>query len=331
MTLADVAAAAGVSTSTVSRYVRGQLSVQAVTASRIDAALNHTGYKAPLIASDTTTVGLIVPELRNPYYSDLADELSTQAAASGLTLIMSVSGSTPVRESLAARHMGAISGLAGIVYLGMNRHNDELAQLVRRRVPIVVVDEDVDTAADTISTVTVDNFGGAYQATNYLIAQGHSRIAHIGGPRGVPTAEARLGGFRAALADHGIDALDDYIIRGAYSDQFGANVFRHLAGTGSMPTAVFAASDVVAFGMIGAAERHGIRIPDDMSIIGCDGVPMGQWLTPQLTTVAQPISEIARTAIRAFSDLREREISRREVLPMQLRVGASVRQLAQEH
>lgn len=324
MTLTQVAQHAGVSTSTASRYLRGQLNVQPETAARIDAAVAALDYRGATPgrvarsprsstpqqgspAGGPGVVALVVPDFTNPFFTTLAEECADLAASRQIPLVVAVSGKHGERNGGLSPLIGGTDVLGGLIYLGMSRTDERLARAVADGLPVVVIDEEIDLDL-AVDTVTVDNYGGAYQATSYLIQQGHRRIAHVAGPSELSTTQERKRGYLDALADAGLTADPDLIRHGPYTEQFGASTFPYLTRPGSAPTAVFVGSDIVAVGMLGAAELHGIRIPEDLSVVGCDGIRIGQWLRPQLTTLEQPVAALALSAVDAL----ERAMARRE-------------------
>lgn len=325
MTLTQVAREAGVSVSTVSRYLRGQLKVQDKTAQRIDNAVRKTGYQVDAGGRRDGFIALIVPELTNPFFASLAEECSTLATEAGYSLLIAASGRQHSRENALSAQLAGADSIAGLIYAGMHRTNPQLERAIASGFPVVVVDEEVDLAPSTsVSTVTVDNYGGAYQATSYLATLGHRRIAHVGGPPALLTSEDRLRGYQDALAAHGIDVDSQLVLRGPYTEQYGASVLPYLTRDGDAPTAAFVGSDIVAVGLLSGAELHGIRIPEDLSVVGCDGIHLGQWLRPQLTTLAQPVRQLAHAALEALGRAIETPSeTTRQVLPLQLVVRGS--------
>jgi len=322
MTLKKVAEEAGVSVSTVSRYLRGQLRLQDSTRARIDRAIRETGYQVATPPGDEY-IALIVPELVNPFFSALADACASLAAEAGIDLHVAVSGRQAAREARLTRHFAEASNLAGLIYAGMNRTNAELRHAIRSGVPTVLLDEDVDVGDDVeVSTVIVDNYAGAFQATRYLTTLGHRRIAHIGGPEDLPTSVERMRGYRDAMHAAGLEVDPAAIIRGPYSEQFGAGALSHLLNLDPRPTAAFVASDIVAVGLLGGAELQGVEVPRDLSVVGLDGIRVGEWMRPRLTTLAQPVRELAAEAMTALRAAAEGTVTR-QVLSLQLVVRDS--------
>lgn len=327
MTLTRVAQHAQVSTSTASRYLRGQLKVAPETAARIDAAVRELDYVAPSpepSATEHPVIALVVPEMVNPFFAALADELAEAAAVDGASLVVGITGQQARRESSISDLVASTAGIDGLIYVGMHRENARLSSAIADGLPVVVLDEEIERTAE-VDTVAVDNYGGAYQATSYLAQLGHQRIAHIAGPEELSTTRDRCRGYRDAMRDAGLNVDEGLVLHGPYTEQFGASVFPYLTGAKHRPSAVFAGSDIAAVGMLAAAELHGLRIPEDLSIIGCDGIRVGEWLRPKLTTLRQPMDELARAAlelIRARIDAPNRA-PRTRTFPLQLVIRGS--------
>lgn len=304
MTLTRVAQHAQVSASTVSRYLRGQLKVHPSTAARIDSAVRELHYShstAPAAdnGADRTSgpvIALVVPDLFNPFFAALAEEVAAAAAVSGASLVVGVTGQQAQREARFSDFVAGTEAIDGMIYVGIHRQNPRLAQAVAEGLPVVVLDEEIASTSD-VDTISVDNYGGAYQATAYLAQLGHRRIAHVAGPPELSTSRDRLRGYRDAMASAGLDVDEELILHGPYTEQFGASTFPYLSQAARFPTAVFVGSDIVAVGMLGAAELHGLSIPEDLSVVGCDGIRVGEWLRPKLTTLQQPVTDLAGTAL----------------------------------
>lgn len=330
--LRNVALDAGVSVSTVSRYFRGLLNVEPATEQKILSAANQLGYKAPKppTASKKSTLALLVPELSNPFFASLAEAYSTAVAAQHSELVIKVSGKSHEREEVLTREVLLSETIDGLIYVGMNNSNSVLQESADRDFPVVVVDEVIELSTP-LDSVVVDNYAGAYQATTYLIRQGHETIAHIAGPPDLHTTKERLKGYKDALVDNGIEIDDQLIFHGPYSEQFGASVFPYLLHAPQPVSAVFAGSDIVAIGVLGTAEMHGYSVPNDISVVGCDGIRVGQWLRPKLTTLEQPIQSIVDVSLNYLMDrirasAEDRALPpRSNVLPLELVIRGSVK------
>ncbi|WP_248704763.1 LacI family DNA-binding transcriptional regulator [Curtobacterium sp. MWU13-2055] len=327
MTMTEVAQAAGVSLSTTSRYLRGQLRLSPTTAARIDDAVRELNYERPARTreADPTTalrIALVLPELGNPFFAQIADAVSLVVASTAASLYITVAGGEATREAVLTDLLDGAARFDGMIYVGMEPSNSAVTAAIRRGFPVVVLDEAL-TDTPEVDTVCADNFGGAYQATIYLLQLGHRSIAHIGGPSDLATSQERERGFRAAFEHAGVPVNESSILHGPYSEQFGANAFTQLIG--ATPTAVFVGSDIAAVGLLGAAARFGYRVPHDLSVVGCDGIRVGEWLQPQLSTLRQPLRELAELAVgtltRRIKDSTTAPVS--EQLPMTLTIRES--------
>lgn len=322
MSMSAVAREAGLSVSTVSRFIRGELRINAETEARIRAAMETVGYEQPHVR--TRTVGLIVPDLANPYFSQLVQVIADVARGRGMEMLVLVSGGLEHREDELVRRCAASSEVDGVVLISMTGSTAVLAHRPAR-LPLVVLDERVEeSGSETCPYVGADNFEGAYQATTFLLARGHRRIAHAAGPAGLVSARDRMRGYREALADAGVHVDPALVLEGPYSEAFGASALPQLMRRAERPTAVFAASDIVAIGIAAAAPMVGVRIPEDLSLIGFDGIDVGAWLTPRLTTVVQPLAELARGALDALEAESGASGAGSLLVPMQVRIAESV-------
>lgn len=324
MSISAVARSAGVSPSTVSRFLKGQLRLSEETTARIRRAMQDTGFSVP--RKGIRTLHLVIPELSNPYFAQLAQALTDAAHLRDLEVMVHVSGGREFREQkivAQCAHEGAVSGAAA-VFVSMTGSSTVLAD-VPADFPFVVLDERLEgPLADQRSFVGSDSFEGAYQATTALLSRGHRRIAHVAGPGKLGSARERLRGYLQALRDAHTEPDPRLVLEGPYSESFGANALSRIVRLDAVPTAVFAASDVAAVGITAAAPMHGIRIPEDLSVIGFDGIRQGAWVTPRLSTVVQPLADLAGRALdEAEAVSRGAEPSTR-LLPMELRLGESV-------
>lgn len=299
VSLRQVASVASVSPSTVSRYMRGELSLNADTEARIDGAIAKLGYdqNARHSTGDArSALALVIPNFTNPFFTALAERFTSIAQAAGLQTLVIRGGGQHEEELTLARLLDSNIDLSGLIYGGMSQRSEQLARAAEVGLPVVAIDKQLDDPYG-LDTITVDNYGGAFQATTYLLSLGHRRIALLAGPREFSTTRARLQGYSDALAREGIDVDPKLMRHGYHSERLGASVFPHLLSLTDSPSAIFATSDISAIGVLSAAEIHGLAIPDDLSVVGYDGIRMSEWLRPKLTTVEQPIDALAQAAI----------------------------------
>ena len=188
----------------------------------------------------------------------------------------------------------------------------------------MVVDEPI-AGLPPVHTVVMDDYAGGYQATSYLAALGHRKIAFVSGPAELGSVQERYRGYLDALAKAGIDASGQVCLDGQFTEQFGMSALPHLIAPADPPTAAFVASDYIALGVLSAAETHGIRVPEDLSVVGFDDIRFSQYVRPRLTTVRSPFDRLAQVGVELlFERLADRDApARTEVLPVELVVRES--------
>jgi LacI family transcriptional regulator len=317
VTSKDIASRLGVSQSTVSRALRGDPRVAPETAARVMAAARQMNYTPnlaarSLITRKTGTVGVVVSDITNPFYPELLDILHNEfALASYRTILFNERTDASLEQHVADLVNGA--AVDGLVYvsatIGM-----PLPGRGAGRLPIVLLNRHIDTAR--VDTVVSDNYRGGRAVAEAFVSLGHRRIALIAGPENASTSQDRERGFREQLEASGVE-FDEHLRRvGQFSHRSGYQWCLDLLAADPRPTAVFAANDVIAFGALDAARRVGVRVPDELSIVGFDDIDMAGWEGFSLTTVRQPLAEMARAAANL---LMERIASNGE-MPPQTRV-----------
>jgi DNA-binding LacI/PurR family transcriptional regulator len=336
-TIADVADAAGVSKTSVSFAFNQPDRLAADTATRIRAVADDLGYRPHPVARmltqrRTQTVGVLTPQalsliFDNPFFSTFSAGVAAAAEASGYGLHFI----SPLYGSL-ARAVNAAT-VDGVVAVGLSANHPEVEQIRRAGLPMVLVDS---SAMPSQTSVEIDDVGGARQAADHLLGLGHRRFLVIAveqpersvedDPDSVSTR--RLRGYREALAEAGIELAPDAVVTSQATIGGGAEAFDLAWDAGLRPTAVLAMSDVTAVGAMRAARHAGLRIPDDVSIVGFDDVDLARHVDPALTTVRQPIRRKAEQAVELLLRLLERsdgvdEPDTHTTLPTQLVVRAS--------
>jgi LacI family transcriptional regulator len=209
----------------------------------------------------------------------------------------------------------------GIVLVAAAEHGEALRVLLRGRMPVVATDRERPGLA--LDTVTANHEEGGGIAARHLLALGHRRIACVAGPPGLSPSDQRVAGYRRALEEAGVEA--GAVLHGDFHPAAGADAARALLAGRRPPTAIFACNDLMAMGVLRAAAELGRRVPADLAVVGYDDIELASYLTPSLTTVAQPKRELGREAVRLLLDRigSPRLPSRREVLPVALRVRRS--------
>jgi len=301
-TIQDVAERAGVTKSTVSKYLNagsGGYYVSAQTRERIEAAIESLRFEPSLIAQGLThnrtmTIGLIAPDIRNPFYPDLVAGVQDVLEDAGYTLLLGSSNSDPEREMAIARSM-IRRQVDGVILGSARMQAEDIESLMESGMRFVLASRDLPHLVT--DSVTVDNRAGAELAVDHLVELGHRRIAHVAGPQDVVPFRNRLWGYRHALIRHGIDPVDDLVVIAASSaPEAGAAAARELLDREARPTAIFMGNDNMALGAMDAARQRGLRIPEDVSIVGFDNIALTANSFISLTTVDSRAAELGAEA-----------------------------------
>ncbi|MFF1882212.1 LacI family DNA-binding transcriptional regulator [Pseudarthrobacter sp. NPDC058196] len=305
-TLATVATQAGVSTPTVSKVVNGREDVAPETRARILRALEQAGYQSPVQRRTATRAGtvieVVVDVLTSAYTSEVLAGVLNFAASENVEVMLSVTGPTaPSAQSADRRAQRLVDeGRAGMIVVTSAFSEAQLPAFRRRHIPVVVIDPLNPPPADVVS-IGATNWAGGKAATEHLLELGHRRIAYIGGTERAECNQARLHGYMAALTAHGVPVDPQYIVAGGrFRRDSGVAGLKALLRLENRPTAIFAGSDSIALGVLSEAAHHGLRVPGDISLIGFDGTIQGEESVPALTSVAQPLEEMGRAALRSL-------------------------------
>lgn len=304
-TLAVIAAEAGVSPATVSKVLNGRTDVAAATRERVEALLRTHNYPGPGgVARRTRRSGLIdlvLAGLDSPWAVEILRGVEAECAEQGTGVVVSL-----VREDDARppswQNLPALHHSDGVILVTSRMTHRQRAQLEKAGVALVLVDP-VNLPDTDIASVGATNWAGGLAATEHLIDLGHRRIGMIGGPADMLCTQARVDGYRTALERAGIEVDRDLVRYGDFHHRGGFARTRELLELPDPPTAVFAGSDEQAMGAYQAARLAGLRIPEDLSVVGFDDLPTCEWLSPPLTTVRQPLEEMGRVAARTLLQL----------------------------
>jgi DNA-binding LacI/PurR family transcriptional regulator len=294
LTLADIAERAGVSRSLASLALRGEPGVQHEKRARIlkiAAELNYTPNPAArnLASSLSRTVGIVVADILNPYLAVLAKTIDGAARAKGFDVVLSVEG-TP--DEAAERAIGNLIAqrVAGLILVGAP-DDIKIVEKIARRIPVVYVGRHLE--AEAIDSVCNDDQLGASLLVRHLVERGHKLIAHIDGGRGAG-ARRRREGFQVAMHAHG---LEPQIIPGRYTLDGGSKGAKDALAKHPQPTAIFAANDLAAIGVLNFVLGAGLKVPEDIAVVGYDDMPFAASETLSLTTMHQPIDRMATQCI----------------------------------
>ena len=331
-TIRDVAKRAKVSHQTVSRVINGHDSVTPETRQRVAHAIRELAYVPSQVARSlssnrTHTLGMVTTDVSDHFFAEAVAGADVEARKHGFFLIIgSIEPGAEDDERTYLRLLleRQVEGLI-IAVPRLRLADDDLLAGAATRLPIVVVASDIELPG--ADHVDIDNRRGGLEATSYLLAQGHRRIATITGPLDWPSARARLDGYRDALRGGVAEAhmVEPSLDWGLDS---GRRAAERLLSATPRPTAIFAQSDLLALGAISALRVHGLRVPDDVSIVGFDDIPVAQVFEPPLTTLRQPMREVGALAARLVAeprtDTRRGPATRRHVLRAPLIVRGSV-------
>jgi LacI family transcriptional regulator len=307
VTMIAIAKEAGVSVPTVSRVLNGRSDVAPRTRQRVEHLLRERGYRprSPLLRATAKLIDLVFNDLDSPWAVEIIRGVEEVAHSIGVGTIVSA---IHRRASSAATWMENLRNrtTAGVILVTSDLTPPMNAELRRLNVPMVVIDPAGMPATD-VPTIGVTNWAGGLSATQHLTALGHRRIGFISGPKRLLCSRARQDGYGAGLAAAGIEFDRALIKEGNFYHESGFACAQALLSLKRRPTAIFASCDQMAFGVYEAARRRGLRVPDDLSVVGFDDLPESRWTSPPLTTVRQPLSEMGLVAARTLLRLAQGE------------------------
>jgi LacI family transcriptional regulator len=296
-TIQDVAKRAGVAPITVSRVVNNSGYVSEETRARVEAAVTELGYVPNRLArglrsKQTHTLGLVLTDITNPFWTTVARGVEDTAEAEGVSVILCNTDESEAKQE-AYLQVLLQKQVDGFVLAPARSDARAIAMIHRQNVPVVVIDRRVPVEVDTVQG---DSEGGAHQLTQHLLALGHRHIAMLSGPQTVSTAEDRVAGYHRALADAGLPVDAAYIFRREFTQAAGAEMTRHAMTLSPRPTALFAANNFIAVGAFKALRKMALRVPDDISLVALDDLPQAWIIDPFLTVATQPAYEMGQRA-----------------------------------
>ena len=327
VTIVEVARKGGVSLGTVSRVINNDIHVAPETRERVSRVMQEMGYVAnrqarSLRGSKTNVIGVLVPDLGTGYIGEIIHGIDSELALGQLDLMLYTTHRTASKEANFVANLG--KGMVDGLLLVLPRSPaDYVETLTLRNFPFVLIDHQ-GTGQDC-PAVAASNWQGAYNATEYLIKLGHNRIGFITGSMDLGAASDRLDGYESALRIHHLPTDPRLIYNGTFSQPDGYAGASALLELDRPPTAIFASNDVMAMGAMDAVWRRGLRVPEDVSIVGFDDIPQAASVRPALTTVRQPLEQMGRVATQMLVDLLKHpdKAMNRIELPTELIVRAS--------
>ncbi len=302
----DVAKQAGVSVTTVSRVLNGEKYVKDDLKARVQRAIDELGYSPShiarsLVRKKTNLIGVIVPDVTSSFYSTILSTIERTASLNDYNLLVCniIEDTDKELKYLQVFKQMRVDG----IIIMHEKLNDEIRELIHK-LDIPIIFSSVKPVDQKFISVIIDDYAAAYDATRHLIELGHTRIGFIGGDmRDVTSGQNRYVGYSRALADCGIKAVDDYIRFGDYKTQSGYEIMKAMLACETYPTAVFAVSDDMAVGALNCIHDHGLKVPDDLSVIGFDGSQLTEQVRPRLTSMEQPILEMGKVTVDKLLDL----------------------------
>ncbi len=337
VSIEDIARAAGVSHSTVSRALRNSALISVDVRERIQRLAHEMGYTPNAIAQSlqtrqTSTIGLVVTSIADPFWGDVMKGVEEVARASGFSVILSASHNDPDQE-MAIIETFRRRRVDGIIVAASRITGNYKVRLDRMRVPTVLINSQAESEAGLLHWVSVDDRKGAQLAVEHLLQLGHCSIGYIGTSNRPRSNHQRLLGYQSTLAVAGVASHDEWIVISPGKEA--SHEEDVAAGRTSLPqlldtgvTAIFCYNDMIATGVLIACRERGIAVPGELSVIGFDNIEVASYVTPPLTTIHQPKIELGRLAAQVTLDLLHNRPGQNYLLPPTLIVRASTAPLA---
>ncbi|MGD8171249.1 LacI family DNA-binding transcriptional regulator [Vibrio sp. TRT 21S02] len=324
----DVAKLAGVSPSTVSRFLNRTTFISEEKTVAIEEAIKALDYKPNYHMNQGTntrsmTIGVLVQNPESPHTSRILNDMEKVLNEQGYALVIATGHWKNKLESHALEYLKK-SNVDGVIIVTGSLTEKQILDYAMK-IPVVAVGYDV--IAEQVRCINVDNVLGGYMATLHLLQQGHLNITHIKGLLNQPDAVARFVGYKKALQEAGIKVQPQLIKQGDFSSECGYELTKNLIDSKKHFSAIFAANDQTAYGAIKALHDHGYRVPEDISVIGFDDLPVSCYFTPALTTMRQPVEEVGRVCAESILNLLSGAQHNAKLPPIELIVRQSTKSI----
>jgi len=326
-TIKQVAARASVSSATVSHVINGTRFVSEAVREQVQKAMDELEYRPNALARSlrsgyTHTLGLVLPDSANPFFAEVGHSIEIAAFEAGYSVILCNTENDFEKESL---YIDVLTKkqVDGIVFVSTGDRSDSVEKLVEMKIPTVVMDRDFPGLE--LDIVAADNLQGGYLAAQHLIALGHKHIGCITGPSGINPSARRVAGFKKTLQEAGLIVEPDLIVSGDFHPESGWEMGRAMLVQGNAPTAIFACNDLMAMGVLRAATELGLRVPDDLALMGYDDIELASYTNPPLTTIKQPKVEMGLAALNfLLSRIQDKQsVPQSVLLPVSLAIRGS--------
>lgn len=309
-TIQDVANKANVSITTVSHVINGTRYVSDTLKERVFSAMDELNFRPNGLArslrmGQTKTIGLIIPDNSNSFFAEMSRHIEDLGYQNGYSVILCNTDENLEKEQ-AYIDVLMNKQVDGIIFIATGHSSENLDRLKNLRIPIVVADRDFPSSVADV--VKVDNELGGQLAAEYLLSLGHQKLACISGAPELVSSQQRVKGFLKVVEAQGLSVPPDWIISGDFHFQAGLQCMNQMLdrwttiAQDQRPTGVFICNDMMALGAIRSIRQHGLHVPRDLSIVGFDNIRLAEWFFPALTTVAQPIPELAQAAVDLLLD-----------------------------
>jgi len=297
-TIYDVAARAGVSAATVSRVLNNGGNVTPDTVARVRKAVGELGYRPNAVARNlrrrqTRVWGLIISDIENPFFTGMVRGVEDAAHQAGYSLVLCNSDDEAAKEQSYVQ-VALAERMAGVIITPSNEAETDLTPLLEQGVPVVAVDRRLHR--HEVDTVVADNVRGARLAADHMVASGCRRLACITGPTQTTTAQERLDGFRASLGAAGLEVIDELVVEENFKEDGGYRAAEQLLALPEPPDGLFVANNLMTVGALEAVLDAGVKVPDDLLMVGFDDIPWARLTRPRLSTVEQPVYEMGQEA-----------------------------------
>lgn len=297
-TIVDVAKLAGVSVATVSRVINHQGGVRKETEDRIVHAIKELNYirdavARSMIQKETKTIAAIIPDICNPFFSQLVSGIEQKALKQDYFTTLSNSNDSKKIESKIVQHI-LERGVDGVIVTTSDENGDQLKPLFDANIPVIAVDRVLKN--HDVDTVIIGNREGSYEAVTHLIKEGHEKIAIIRGPQDTTPGLERYKGYKLALKEHGIKEVASWIADGDFKEQSGYELTKELFKLKDRPTAIFSSNNLMSVGVIKALQELNWQLGDEVSFIGFDDIEIATFTNPNLTTVSRPMKQLGEVA-----------------------------------
>ncbi|SFJ88409.1 LacI family DNA-binding transcriptional regulator [Thermoflavimicrobium dichotomicum] len=313
-TIYDVAREAGVSIATVSKVINNTGRISEKTRQKVLKVMKQLDYQPSILASALTgkhtyTIGLLIPDIANPFFAELSRRVEDRGQELGFSVVMCSTDNDPDKT---VRYITLLKqkSVDGIILASSFENHQVLKGLLEENFPIALISQEIPSLA--IDSVTVDDFLGGYQVTEYLLQLGHQKIAIVA--EKAPSNQKRMDGYRKAIADANVEMKENYMAITQATVEGGYHCANQLFDLPEPPTAIFACNDLIAIGVIKAARERNLKIPNDLSVVGFDNTFMAEMVDPPLSSVQQPICEMSRQVVDLLVKKIQGEKSRKRVV-----------------